>query len=136
MSGVRTALYERLAGDQALTGLLSAPDAIYHQVAPQDTETPFVVFHKQTGTPRWQFGGGRVESELWAVRAVDMSASATRAEDIAARLDELLNDAELTIDGATLLAIFRESDIDYPETVGADTYHHVGGVYRVVTQPA
>jgi hypothetical protein len=135
VNATRRALYERLAGDATLTGLLSVPDAIYHQVAPQSAAAPFVLFHKQAGTPGWQFAGAHIQSELWLVKGVDVGPSAGRAEDIAARLDELLTDAPLTVAGRLLLAVFRDSDIDYSEQHGADTWRHCGALFRVATQP-
>ena len=136
MNPVRAALYARLSGDAALTGLLSSPTAIYHQVAPQDAATPFVVFHRQAGDPIWQFDGAHVQSDLWTCKAVDRGASASRAEDIAARIDAVLTDAPLAVAGRDLLAVYRESDVSYPETSDGDTYRHEGAQYRVETSPS
>ena len=136
MNPVRAAIYERLAGDAALTGLLSTPTAIYHQVAPQDAATPFVVFQRQAGDPRWQFAGGLVQSDVWTIKAVDRASSASGAEDIAARIDAVLTDAPLAITGRVLLAVYRETDVEYPETSDGATYRHVGAQYRLQTSPA
>jgi len=133
VSATRTALYARLTGDPTLTPLLSAPDAIYHQVAPQTASFPYVILQKSAGTPDWQFAQAHVQQEIWIVRAVDKSSSANRAEDIAARIDLILTDAPLQITGSVLLAVYRESDISYPETDGADVYRHCGAAYRLVT---
>lgn len=134
-SPIRTAIYQRLAGDSTLTGMLATPTSIFHQVAPQDSAYPVVVFNKQGGTPDWQFGGAYVQADLWQVKAISMGGSAASAEDIAARIDTVLNDAQLAITAGALLAIYRYSDVDYLETDGADQWHHCGALYRVVTEP-
>lgn len=136
MNPVRQALYAALAADATLTGMLDAPTGIFHAVAPQNAGTPFVTLQKQAGTPDWQFGGEHIQSELWTIKAVDRATSATRAEDVAARIDVLLNDADLTIAGRDLLAIYRESDVEYTETADGGTYFHVGAMYRIQTAPA
>lgn len=136
MNEIRRTLYQRLTGDAALTAMLAAPDAVYHAVAPQTASTPFVVFHKQSGTPDWQFAGAHIQDDVWTVKAVDQRSTASTTEDIAARIDALLNDAPLTITGRLRLGVYRQSDLDYLETEGADTYRHVGAMYRLVTQPA
>lgn len=136
MNEVREAIYERLAADATLTGLLSAPTAIYHQVAPQSAAAPLVVFNKAAGTPNWQFGGAHVQGDVWLVKAIDRGTSASRAEDIAARIDAVLTDAPLAIDGGVLLGVWRESDVDYLEIDGGDQWHHVGSQYRLLSQPS
>jgi hypothetical protein len=44
-----------------------------------------------------------VENDVWLVKAVDRSTSADAAEAVAARMTTLLNDASLSISGASLL---------------------------------
>jgi hypothetical protein len=133
---IRAALYTRLTGDATLTALLATPTSAYHKVAPQTAVAPFIVFAKQSGTPNRQFGGAHVQQELWLIKGISLGASASPAESIAARADTVLTFAPLAITGRALLAIYRESDISYAETVGADIYHHEGFLARIVTQPA
>jgi hypothetical protein len=133
---VRTALYATLTADTGLTRLLASPESVFHQVAPLDARFPYVIFAKQTGRPTWAFDG-RLYGELWLVKAVCEGASATAAEDIDGELDRTLNDAAPSIDAKTLLYLRRDSDINYLEQGdGTDMWHHVGGVYRLVTEPA
>ena len=133
MNPVREALYERLSGDGPLEAVVG--ERIHHQRVPQGGTFPAVVFHKQAGTPQHTFAGG-IKNELWVVKAIDKSASASTAEQIAGLIESALHDAPLSIDGHDHLYLRRESDIDYPEQNGADLYHHVGGVYRLYTEPA
>jgi hypothetical protein len=135
MNETRRAIFDRLSGDATLTGLLAAPGNIYHQVAPQTATFPVVVFHKAAGTPVLQFVGAYVQNDLWSVRAISQGSSSTAAEEIAARVDVLLDNAELAITGRVHLYLRRDSDIDMSEQDGADTFAHVGALYRLWTQP-
>ena len=136
---VRRALYGALAGDTTLNDLLAAPangfaKSIYYQQAPQSATCPYVVFSRSSGTPTDTFGTpGAIESDVWLVKAIDQAGSADVAESIRARVQTLLNDATLSISGATLCYLRRQSDVDYPETVDGVRYQHAGSLFRVVT---
>lgn len=134
MNPVRSALYTRLTGDTTLTGLLSATDAVFHQRAPQDAQTPYVIFQKTSGNPRYTFAD-HLQYETWMVKGVARGLGG-RAEDIAARLDIVLTDAPIAPAGHDVLYLRRETDIDYPEDDGAETFRHVGATYRLITEPA
>lgn len=95
-----------------------------------------MIFHRQAGRPAWAFAGTPLQSDLWLVKAVDRSASASKAEGIAARIDAVLSDANLSVGGRDQLYLRRETDVEYAEDDGAETYRHCGAVYRVVTDPA
>lgn len=133
MNETRRAIYERLNSDATLDTLTTG---IHHAVAPQTAALPVVVFNRQAGTPTWQFAGAHIQSDVWQVKAVDKAPSASRAEDIAARIDALLTDAPLEVDDRIVLAIYRESDVEFTETSDGQTYHHIGALYRVETEPA
>lgn len=138
MNPVRTALFGALTADAPLTGLLSVSDAVFYERVDQTARTPYVVFHKQAGTPTWTFGGRghQLENDLWTVKAIDRGDSPIKAEQIAAEIDRVLETAALDIDGRETLYLHRESDLAYPEEDGAETYRHVGGIYRLLTEPA
>lgn len=135
---VRRAIYGKLAGDTTLNGLLATPPtgwskSIYYQVAPQSAPFPFVVFNKQSGTPAEAFGDpSAYENDVWLVKAVDRDSSADDAEAAAARIAALLNDAALSISGATLLYLRRQSDVDYAEESDGVVYRHAGSLYRLI----
>lgn len=136
MNPVRGAIYARLAADTTLTGLLSAPGAIYHSTAPQTAAFPLIVFQRLSGLPVWQFQTAHHQSDAWLVKGISRGSSASPAEDIAARIDAVLTDAPLVVTGGVLLGVWRESDVDYDEIDSGETYHHAGSQYRLVTQPA
>jgi hypothetical protein len=119
---VRRAIYGKLAGDTTLTNLLGTPatgfsKSIYHAEAPA--------------------GAGftdpsALEDDIWLVKGIDRSTTADTAEAIAARVKALLNDATLTISGATHLYLRRQSDVEYLETAEGVRYAHSGALYRLV----
>lgn len=136
---VRRALYGKLAGDPTLTALLGTPAAgysqnIYFQQAPQGATYPLVVFNKQSGTPREAMGDpSAIEWDVWLVKAVDRASTADTAEAIQSRVATLLNDATLSISGATLLYLRRQSDVEYTETDNGERYIHSGSLFRLAT---
>lgn len=147
-TATRRGIYGKLAGDTTLNNLLGtpAPDfakSIYHQVAPDKANYPFVIFNRQAGTPSYAFTKpSALETDIWLVKAIDSDSedadagkqifSADRAESIAARINALLTDAALSISGAKLLSIRRQSDVDYEETEDGVSYRHCGSLYRLV----
>lgn len=135
-SAVRAALYSALTADATLTTLLATDTSVHHDVAPLNAPFPYIVISKTTGTPTYQFHSAHIQDELWLVKAVDVSPSASAAEAIAARIDQVLTDASIPIAGNLLLAIYRDADVAYAEPVDTDVYRHCGGRYCIVTQPA
>ncbi len=139
---VRAAIFQRLAADSTLVGLLARPPrgrtvSIYHRAAPLGARFPYVIFNAQDpDRPTWTFQDGRHDTSLWLVKAICEGDDASPAEAVADAVDVVLNGAPLTVAGRRLLDIRRQSGVDYGETRDADQYHHVGGVYRVVTEPA
>jgi hypothetical protein len=137
-TAVRRALYGKLAGDTTLTNLLGTPatgfsKSIYHAQAPAGAAFPFIIINKQSGVPTETFTDpSGFEEDIWLVRATDRNTTADTAEAIAARVKTLLNDATLTISGATHLFLRRQSDVEYLETVEGVRYAHCGGLYRLV----
>lgn len=142
-TATRRAIYGKLAGDSTLRGLLGAAapgftNSIYHEPAPVLASYPFVTMSKSSGLPTPVFGDAAAgkdigfETDVWLIKAIDHNTTADKAESIAARLQTLLNDAALSISGATTMYCRRDSDVEYSEMDGGEVYHHVGSLYRVV----
>jgi hypothetical protein len=140
-TAVRRALYGKLAGDNTLTGILGTPAAgytqsIYYQEAPAGAGFPFVVISKQSGVPTEALADpSAYENDVWMIKGVDRGTSADTAESIQARVQTLLNDATLSISGATHLYLRRQSDLDFSEVANGVTYRHSGSLYRLVYDP-
>jgi hypothetical protein len=138
-TATRRGIYGKLAGDTTLNGLLATPPAgyaksIYYQQAPDTATYPFLIFQKQAGNPIEAFGDpSALETDVWMVKAIDRSTSADTAEAIQARVAALLNDAALSISGATALYLRRQSDVEYPEVDDGVRYVHAGSLFRLVT---
>jgi hypothetical protein len=142
-TGVRRALYGKLAGDGTLNGLLGAPaegraKAIYFDYAPDGATYPFVVLNKQAGTPTYaNVTKPAYESQVWQIKAIDQQTTADRADAVAVRLDALLNDGTLSIAGGDqVMWLRRESDVSYSEIENGETFVHSGALYRLVYEPA
>lgn len=137
-TAVRRALYGRLASDTTLNNLLATPatgfsKAIYHQQAPANASFPFVIFNRQSGVPTEAMADpSALDTDIWLVKAVDRNTSADTAESISARVQTLLNDATLSISGATHLYLRRQSDVEYAEEANGVSYKHSGSLYRLV----
>lgn len=138
---IRRAIYGRLSGDTTLTGLLASPPvgyskSIFYQQAPENAAYPFIVLSKQSGVPTDTFTqAGAFETDVWLVKAIDHAESADVAEQIQDRLRTLLNDAPLSISGQGLMALRRQSDVDYSEVADGERYIHAGSLFRVIFQP-
>ena len=149
-NAVRRALYGRMTGDSTLRNLVGAAPvgynannkAIYSDVAPAESGTPFVVFFQTSSVPMGDtFGprGAEVENDLWTIKAVSRDGSADEAEAVQARLDALLTDPTggLAISGvlaASTVYCRRESDVNYSEVQDGVTYFHRGCVFRLIWQ--
>ena len=139
-TNIRRALYGKLAADTTLNNLLATPPAgysksIYHMAAPDQAAYPFVVFNRQSGVPTEAFQRpAAYDTDVWLIKAVDRATSADTAEAIAARLNTLLNDTTLSISGASLMYLRRQSDVEYPEIEDGVQYVHSGALYRLVFQ--
>jgi len=137
---LETALYTKLTGASSLTSLLNAGTAsVFHRQAPENAAPPYVVFGKQSRVPERVIGGGAVawEDALYLVKAVVESPSALLAGSIAARIDQTLDQAALTVTDHTHLACHRDSDVDYVENAtGGQVIQHRGALYRIQVQPS
>lgn len=138
-TAVRRALYGKLSGDTTLNNILATPPpgwskSIYYQVAPEAAPFPFVTINKQSAIPTEAFGDpSALENNIWLIKVIDRDSSADDAEAAAERIIALLNDTSLSISGASLLYLRRQSDVDYSEVSDGVTYRHAGSLFRLVT---
>lgn len=139
-TATRRAIYGKMSGDTTLTNMLAAgapgyTQAIYHYEAPQDVRFPFVIFSKSSGVPTEAMSDpSAYETDVWLIKGVDQSSSADKVEAIAARIAVLLNDASLSISGANLMYLRRQSDVDYSELSDGVSYRHCGSLFRLVAE--
>lgn len=131
---VRVGLYLKLNVASVTSLLASGSASIHHAVAPATASYPLIVFFKQSGSPVGAFGEQAYKSDLWTVKAIDRSTSASRAEDIDAAVNAVLDYQTLTVTGGSNLDLRRVSDVDYLESEGDQQYRHVGAMYRVAVE--
>jgi len=168
---VRRAIYQKMAGDTGTAawrglayhegesdGLLGSSVAtdlthsIYYAYAPDGAEYPYVIFHKQSGTPVYTFktgpavgdGHAIADNELWLIKGVAHDTEAhpsamDAADKIASRIDALFTDGALalptitaTTEAVTQLYLRRETDIAFSEEEDGETYFHHGALYRLM----
>lgn len=128
---IHAAIYTRLNGDATLKGL--ATGGIHHRLAPQGTEAPYVIFQRQAGTSLRTFAPGSTERAVWLVKSVCRGASATKAEEIDARCQALLDGVKLSPATGRALTVERHSAVEYGEASDGEQIHHVGSLYRIHT---
>jgi len=135
---VRRQIFEVLSTDLILNEL--TPGDFHHQVAPQGTASPFVVYFRSSNLATYAFANNLVfEKDLWMIKALAESDAASsvspeqQVEDVLSRIDTLLNGMSFTLEGATILLMRRIGDITpYIEQVSADqVVHHHGSMYEV-----
>jgi Protein of unknown function (DUF3168) len=133
------ALVQVLSGDAALMALV--PDGVYFNEAPQGMEN-FVIVSLVEGLVRAQMGAATerraAEDAEYIVKAVLLNGSSADAREAAARIDDLLEDQTIPIDGFTCLSIVRSQRIHDTEPDDVDTtirWQHRGGFYRILAAP-
>jgi hypothetical protein len=104
---IETALIGVLAADAELSTL--APDGVYYDLAPPNAKR-FVVVSLMVSFDVDVFDGRAQEDNLYTVKAVGLSTVMTVAQSKAAafRIDELLHDQALTVEGYDAAVSFRD----------------------------
>lgn len=129
---VPNALYEWLSADETLGALLSAADAIFPEEAPEGTEYPFIVYQQMSGVVERAFRGNKARNQIWLVKGICRGGDPEPAEAIDRRLETLLDDASLPLEGRRLIGLLREADAPGHEIDGGELITYRGGLYRVV----
>lgn len=128
--------------EAALTTAIAAavdPVGVYSHPAPQGTSVPVVTFQKQASpAPARTFGPGAGEIQwltfVYYVRAI-AAEHKQPAGVIHEQIKAALDGADLQVDGFGTMLCRYEGDLDYSESVGGETYHHVGALYRIQLTP-
>ena len=138
MNALSSAIWTQLKGGTALLALLgggTAGTAIYEDHAPSTAVYPYVIFNQQAGT--WQQTDGehtRFADFVYQVKGVSSNAYPKEASAIDAQIDARLHNATLSVTGYGLMQCARESDIQYSELSGNQTFQNVGALYRITLQ--
>lgn len=104
---------------------------IYRELAPQGATFPYIVFGLMSANDRNMLGPIRAFTRgLYQVRSVTSGNSFDTNNDIMDRVDTLLQDKTLTVDGFRVMPIHRESIARYTEVVAGTRFNHLGFIYR------
>jgi hypothetical protein len=137
MKALKSAIYSVLAGDSTLT--TAATGGIHIGNAPQGTTAPYVVIRDQDPDRATKTGGGATafKTHMMLVKGVVKTAGDDSepevGEDIAARIEALLDNATLTISGATNLASYSNHGVAFEEPASDGKYWHRGFVFKIWT---
>lgn len=136
---IKQAIWKALTDDIELAGLLPDSDdgaacGVYFQQVDEDATAPYVIFSKASGTSSYTLGAGSgPHNALWNIRAIADDPDV--AEEIDEAIQQALTSTELPIASPVrTLYLQRESDLDYSEPDSGIVWHHVGGLYRLITQ--
>ena len=136
MNATDVAVFTKLTGASALTTLLSGGTAsVFNWVGPQNTDPPYVIFNVQSpSVPVRTLTGVAYENLIYSVRGVTVGPTTAAAGTIATQINVALDDKALSITGFTLMYLRRVQDIDFPEIVAGQQYHHRGATYRILAR--
>jgi hypothetical protein len=76
----------------------------------------------------WAFSGPSTDRDVWLVKGVGPR---DVAEDIDKRLREILDGADLTIEGKAHQDLRHIADVDFDEVVNGERIDHVGAEYKL-----
>ena len=124
-------LYSTLSGDSTLLGY--APGGVWRYIAPTGTATPYIILQPQSPNDKITMNAIRIFSDdAFQVKAVAPETQFQAMINASNRIDTLINNKPVTtITGGTLLACFRERELEYNEIVNGALWQHMGGLYRL-----
>ena len=123
-----SAVYEKL-NIAAVTN--EAVGGVFNQMAPEGTQTPFVVFQAMSKVDDYYSYTGRGGTAVYMVKVIDESGWPKTASNIDTQIDSAMQNASLSITGHSLLECRRESDLYLVENADGRTFQHIGGLYRI-----
>lgn len=134
-SAIDDALVAALLADSTLMALV--PDGVYVDEAAPNAQR-FVIVSLVDAPDTQGFGGRAFETPLYLVKAVTLATSGTNVKAAAARIDAVLENAQLTIAGYACLKVQRDSRFRVTTVDAQDAslrWHHRGGRYEIMVQP-
>lgn len=129
---VDDALVQKLLNDSQLKQLM--PDGVYWDEAKTGAKRFVIVSLVDENDVATMDKGRSIEDALYLVKAVELASSGANIRAAAKRIDQLLDDGTLSIDGYELMSISRDSRVRSTEVDEVDPtirWQHRGGRYRV-----
>ncbi len=123
-------LYGKLFGDATLMALITG---VYSYPAPVGKPLPYVVFQEQAVRDVRGVGPARIGIDgTWLVRGVAETTSfGGTLEQIANRIDVLLQAASGSASGGVVWACARVRAFRMVESTANGQYRHMGGIYQI-----
>jgi hypothetical protein len=131
-SEIDAALVAVLANDAQLKAIM--PDGVYFDEAPPACRNFVIVSLFHSDDVAFFPARRSVEDLLYVVKGVSFGTSGATVKAAAARIDQLLENAALVVNGYDCMTVHREQRIRYPEVDAIDPsirWQHRGGHYRV-----
>lgn len=134
MNDTRKGIYAKLTGDATLTSIITG---VHYGVAKENVLFPYVIFHKQTGNPRWTFNRQDGDTERFFIKGLALDTATQSGQEIAESINErikvVLTDTSLTLTQNTLVYLRHERDVEYQEQRADGTVFIVGSIWRMET---
>ena len=134
-SAIDNALVALLGADSTL--LAAMPNGVYLDEAPPGSHR-FVIVSVIEAADVPTFDGRALERVLYLVKAVGLSSTSPDMRAAAARIDALLEDQPLIVEGYEWVDMYRTDRIRMPEVDDLNPalrWYHRGGHYRVTMAP-
>lgn len=130
---IKKSLYSKLT---AGTALMANATGIYDRIAPGTATYPYIVYELQTGDDQYTLAGRTSTDYRLVVKGVDERPSAARIDGMMDDVDDLLNNATMTVTGWGSIYIRRVQRLgDYVELAASGRiYQHAPAVYSWVVK--
>ena len=137
-SEVDAAVVAKLVADTGSGGLMTLmTDGVFIDVAPNG-KTKFVIVSLAAHDDEYMFNGCAFEQSLYLVKAVDREESGLTVKAAAIRIQTLLHDVALSIQGYTHMLTRRTARLRFTEVDDIDPnirWQHRGARYEVLVSP-
>lgn len=134
MSQVTEAICKKLQADTGAGGVMVLCSDVYPDLAPEEATFPYVIVTSQSpAVDAYSFGGIVTETSIVLVKVVDQNTNPAPAEDARNRIQTVLQDANISLTGQTVLWLRRKSQFpEMAEVVEGITYIYRGALYDVI----
>lgn len=130
---VEKLLYDTLSGDTQLATL--APAGVWRDVVPQTAPAgTAIIFTQLEARDTYTLAVRALTDFVFQVKAVAQGESGAPAWDASARVETLLTDKPLSLDGGRVLMCRRQTVISETEVDGGEVFQHAGGLYAITIQ--
>jgi hypothetical protein len=129
LEAVDQAIADTLKNDAQIITLCGG--RVHREQSPQNAQYPCIIFGVNSARDRNMLGPVRAFTRgVYFVKAVTQGPGFDTAGEIMSRVDDLLQDKQVTVEGVRVMPLFREELFRYTETVSGVRFNHYGFIYR------